>query len=86
MSKRIKKVGITGKYGVRYGSSLRKRAKICMEQKRKKYECRFCDKFNVRWMAIGLWKCKGCQKVMSGGEYVLETPLQKTIKLTLSRS
>ncbi|ELQ75473.1 60S ribosomal protein L37 [Trachipleistophora hominis] len=86
MSKRIKKVGITGKFGVRYGSSLRKRAKICMDQKKKKYECPFCGKSNVRWQAIGLWKCKSCEKVMSGGGYTFETPLHCTIKQTLSRT
>lgn len=86
MSKRIKKVGITGKYGVRYGSSLRKRAKICMEQKKKKYECPSCGKNNVRWQAIGLWKCKSCEKVMSGGGWCFETVLQTSIKQSLTRT
>lgn len=86
MSNRIKKVGITGKFGVRYGSSLRKRAKICMDQKVKKYVCPFCGKTSVKWQAIGLWKCKRCRKVMSGGGYTFETPLQSMIKQSLARN
>lgn len=86
MSKTTKKVGITGKFGVRYGSSLRKRAKICMEQKKKKYECPACGKQNVKWQAIGLWKCKSCNRVMSGGGWTFETVLQGSIKQSLARA
>lgn len=44
MSKRTKKVGITRKYGTRYGASLRKTAKRFEISKRGKYACPFCGK------------------------------------------
>ena len=42
MSKRTKKVGIVGKYGTRYGASLRKQIKKIEVSQHSKYFCNFC--------------------------------------------
>ncbi|KAK6118922.1 hypothetical protein DH2020_047330 [Rehmannia glutinosa] len=42
-AKRTKKVGIVGKYGTRYGASLRKQIKMEVSQ-HSKYFCEFCGK------------------------------------------
>ncbi|KAL2164230.1 hypothetical protein VTH06DRAFT_3446 [Thermothelomyces fergusii] len=44
MSKRTKKVGISGKYGTRYGASLRKLVKKQEVSQHAKYTCTFCGK------------------------------------------
>ena len=44
MSKRTKKVGIVGKYGTRYGASLRKQIKKIEVSQHSKYFCNFCGK------------------------------------------
>ena len=44
MAKRTKKVGICGKYGTRYGASLRKIIKKFETTKRAKYLCPFSGK------------------------------------------
>lgn len=44
MAKRTKKVGVTGKYGTRYGSSIRKIVKKFELQQRAKYVCPACGK------------------------------------------
>ena len=44
MGKRTKKVGITGKYGTRYGASLRKVIKKMEVTQHSKYHCVFCGK------------------------------------------
>lgn len=44
MAKRTKKVGITGKYGTRYGSTIRKIVKKFELQQRAKYICPPCGK------------------------------------------
>ncbi len=44
MAKRTKKVGIVGKYGVRYGASLRKQVKKIEISQHAKYTCMFCGK------------------------------------------
>lgn len=43
-AKRTKKVGVVGKYGTRYGSSLRKMVKKIEITQHKKYVCYFCGK------------------------------------------
>jgi len=43
-AKRTKKVGITGKYGTRYGASLRKMVKKMEITQHSKYTCTFCGK------------------------------------------
>ena len=42
MAKRTKKVGIVGKYGTRYGASLRKIVKKMEVSQHKKYQSPFC--------------------------------------------
>jgi large subunit ribosomal protein L37Ae len=44
MGKRTKKVGITGKYGTRYGASIRKVIKKMEVSQHSKYSCAFCGK------------------------------------------
>jgi hypothetical protein len=44
MAKRTKKVGVTGKYGTRYGSTIRKIVKKFELQQRAKYVCPACGK------------------------------------------
>lgn len=44
MAKRTKKVGVTGKYGTRYGSAIRKIVKKFELQQRAKYLCPPCGK------------------------------------------
>lgn len=43
-AKRTKKVGICGKYGTRYGASLRKTIKRMEVSQHSKYTCQFCGK------------------------------------------
>ena len=71
-SKRTKKVGIVGKYGTRYGASLRKQIKKIEVSQHSKYFCSFCGKFAMRRAVVGIWKCKACNKTQAGGAYVLK--------------
>jgi large subunit ribosomal protein L37Ae len=56
-SKRTKKVGIVGKYGTRYGASLRKQIKKMEVSQHSKYFCNFCGKVGSRRL-LGDVKCK----------------------------
>ena len=69
MSRRTKKQGIVGKYGTRYGGSLRKIAKKYEISQHAKYNCQFCGKDQVKREAIGIWKCKACLRTMCGGAW-----------------
>ena len=47
MTKRTKKVGVTGKYGTRYGAAIRKQIKKIEISQHAKYTCLFCGKARV---------------------------------------
>lgn len=51
-AKRTKKVGITGKYGTRYGASLRKMVKKMEITQHSKYSCSFCGKVNFPFLKL----------------------------------
>ncbi|EJW01602.1 ribosomal protein L37a [Edhazardia aedis USNM 41457] len=85
MSRRTKKVGIVGKYGTRYGSTLRKRIKPYEESQRSKYECNACGKMRVRREVVGIWKCRACSYTFAGGAYVPATIASTHIKSTIKR-
>eukprot|EP00516_Mucochytrium_quahogii_P004202 CAMPEP_0203745166 /NCGR_PEP_ID=MMETSP0098-20131031/995_1 /ASSEMBLY_ACC=CAM_ASM_000208 /TAXON_ID=96639 /ORGANISM=" , Strain NY0313808BC1" /LENGTH=55 /DNA_ID=CAMNT_0050632873 /DNA_START=235 /DNA_END=399 /DNA_ORIENTATION=- len=55
MAKRTKKVGICGKYGTRYGASLRKTIKRMEVSQHSKYTCQFCGKDAMKRTAVGIW-------------------------------
>jgi large subunit ribosomal protein L37Ae len=84
-SKRTKKVGIVGKYGTRYGSSLRKQIKKIEVSQHSKYFCSFCGKYGMKRSAVGIWKCRGCNKTQAGGAYTLNTPSSVTVRSTVRR-
>ncbi|KAK3985939.1 ribosomal protein L37ae [Cladorrhinum sp. PSN332] len=85
MSKRTKKVGISGKYGTRYGASLRKLVKKQEVSQHAKYTCTFCGKDSVRRTSVGIWNCKSCKKVLAGGAYTVATPAAAAMRSTLRR-
>ena len=84
-SKRTKKVGIVGKYGTRYGASLRKQIKKIEVSQHSKYFCSFCGKFGMKRAVVGIWKCKGCNKTQAGGAYTLNTAASVTVRSTIRR-
>lgn len=36
-----------------------------------RYVCTFCGKNTVKRKAVGIWECKGCNKVVAGGAYTV---------------
>ena len=85
MSKRTSKIGITGKYGVRYGSSIRKQLKKIEISQRKKYNCLLCGSISIKRQATGIWYCKKCKVTFAGGAWSLITESGLTAKATLKR-
>eukprot|EP00540_Astrosyne_radiata_P005718 CAMPEP_0116842924 /NCGR_PEP_ID=MMETSP0418-20121206/11794_1 /TAXON_ID=1158023 /ORGANISM="Astrosyne radiata, Strain 13vi08-1A" /LENGTH=94 /DNA_ID=CAMNT_0004473603 /DNA_START=346 /DNA_END=630 /DNA_ORIENTATION=- len=85
MGKRTKKVGITGKYGTRYGSTLRKNLRKIEISQHSTYRCAFCGKDSVRRTCAGIWECRACRKVVAGGAYTLSTAAAVTVRSTIGR-
>jgi large subunit ribosomal protein L37Ae len=78
-------VGICGKYGTRYGSSLRKLVKKIEISQHAKYYCVFCGKDSVKRQVVGIWKCGGCNKVSAGAAYMLTSPAAATVRSAIAR-
>jgi len=85
LPQRTKKAGITGKYGVRYGSSLRKVVKKMEISQHSKYTCVFCGKDTVKRKSVGIWNCGACGKTMAGGAYTLGTAQAAQVRSTIRR-
>ena len=87
MPKHTRKAGIVGKYGTRYGGTLRKVIKKMEVTQHSKYQCSFCGRNSVKRQATGIWKCSGksCGKTMAGGSYVLSTAAAITVRTAISR-
>uniref|UniRef100_A0A3Q3EEH1 Zgc:171772 n=2 Tax=Eupercaria TaxID=1489922 RepID=A0A3Q3EEH1_9LABR len=73
MAKRTKKVGIVGKYGTRYGASLRKMVKKIEISQHAKYTCSFCGKTKMKRRAVGIWHCGSCRKTVAGGAWTYKS-------------
>lgn len=84
-SKRTTKVGITGKYGTRYGSTLRRQVKKIEISQHARYTCAFCGKDSVKRRAVGIWDCRACKKQVAGGAWALSTTAATTVRSTIRR-
>jgi len=85
MERRTAKVGITGKYGTRYGAKLRKQVKAFEILQRTKYVCPFCGKTSVRRHSVGIWNCSACRRSVAGGAWEFSTSAAQTAKSTINR-
>ncbi|KAL0212108.1 hypothetical protein RCL1_005734 [Eukaryota sp. TZLM3-RCL] len=85
MAKHTKKVGIVGKYGTRYGASIRKQIKKAEVSQHAKYSCAFCGKVAVKRSCVGIWECRGCKKVIAGGAYTPSTTAATVARSTIRR-
>ena len=85
MGKRTAKVGITGKYSVRYGANLRKRVKKLDISSHSKHFSPWSGQFSFRRKAVGIWFCKKSNITMAGGAWTLTTPNSTTVRATIRR-
>jgi len=69
MSQGTKKVGSTGRFGPRYGVSVRRRVGSVEKKQRQKHECPSCSKINVKRISTGIFKCSSCEYKYASGAY-----------------
>ena len=67
---KTKKVGIVGRYGTRYGVSVRRRIKEVEDSLHKAHTCPACNAARIRRQSKGVWTCGKCGLKFSGGAYV----------------
>merc|ERR1711944_122393 len=85
MAKRTKKVGIVGKYGTRYGASLRKLIKRMEVSQHKRYTNPLTGGRTLKRHSVGIWECKKTGVKLTGGAYEPETTTAKTVKYGIAR-
>ncbi len=75
MAKKKAKSGISGKFGARYGSTVRKRYRSIMEKMKGKLKCPRCEtQGSIRRISVGIWHCRKCDATFTGGAYDTRTP------------
>lgn len=69
MSQGTKKVGSTGRFGPRYGVSVRRRLGTVEKKQKQKHECPSCSKIKVKRISTGIFQCGGCDYQFASGAY-----------------
>merc|ERR1712055_575170 len=85
MAKRTRKVGIVGKYGTRYGASLRKIVKKMEVSQRKRYQSPFCGANSLKRTAVGIWQCSRTGKKVAGGAWEPHTQNYAVVAMGIRR-
>ena len=81
---RTKILKSAGRFGVRYGQSVKRRITAIESIQRKKQACPLCAGRAVR-ISKGIWSCKKCGKKFAGHAYYLE-PFIKPLRSWISDS
>ncbi len=76
---RTKIVGPAGRFGARYGSTLRKKVALIERRMRGPHRCPRCRTLGtLRRISIGVWHCRKCGYTFAGGAWVPRTVMGKT--------
>ncbi len=72
MATKSKKSKSAGRFGERYGKSVRaKLVKVETKQKNKQ-KCPLCERLGVKRLSKGIWKCSKCDKKFASNTYHLD--------------
>jgi len=71
MATKLKKAKSAGRFGARYGKTVRTKLVKIEEKQRVKQKCPFCDKLGVKRLSSGIWKCPKCKKKFASNAYYL---------------
>ena len=69
MSQGTKKVGSTGRFGPRYGVSVRRKLGAVEKKQKQKHECPSCSKIKVKRISTGIFQCGSCDYQFASGAY-----------------
>ena len=62
MPTKSKKSKSSGRFGARYGRSVRAKLVNVEEKQRKKQKCPYCKKLGAKRVSSGIWQCSKCNK------------------------
>ena len=64
-----KTVKSTGRFGVRYGLTLRHRVLEIEKTQKKKQKCPYCGRLKAKRISFGIFKCGKCDAKFTGKAY-----------------
>ena len=68
---KTKKVGSTGRFGARYGLTIKQKVLAIEKRQKMKYECPACSKTAVKRVSKGVWSCSKCNHKFTGKTFYL---------------
>ena len=71
MTNKLKKVKSAGRFGARYGRSVRANVVKVESKQRVKQKCPYCEKLGVKRLSKGIWKCNKCDKKFASDTYYI---------------
>jgi large subunit ribosomal protein L37Ae len=74
MSKRTHKVKSVGRFGPRYGVSVRRRIREVESRQKAWHVCPSCAAPRVKRVSTAVWECRKCGHKFAGGSYMPRTP------------
>jgi large subunit ribosomal protein L37Ae len=72
MATKLKKTKSAGRFGARYGRSIKSKLVKVEVKQRKKQKCPYCKKLGVKRLSSGIWKCPKCDKKFASDTYYLD--------------
>ncbi len=74
MPSKSKKTKSTGRFGARYGKTVRVNVVSVEQKQKKKQKCPYCGKEGITRVSKGIWQCtrKKCSKKFASKTYYLE--------------
>lgn len=66
-----KKVKSAGRFGPRYGKSVRTKITEIESKQHKKQICPFCKKPKLKRLSKGIWQCRKCFKKFASDTYYI---------------
>lgn len=64
-----KKVGSAGRFGARYGRKIKRIIAGIEKKQRVKQKCPYCNKFAVKRLSFGIFRCNNCESKFAGKAY-----------------
>ena len=72
MPSKSKKSKSAGRFGARYGKTVKVKLVKVETKQRVKQKCPFCKKLGVKRLSKGIWYCKKCDKKFAHNTYYLD--------------
>ncbi|MCK5043504.1 50S ribosomal protein L37ae [Candidatus Pacearchaeota archaeon] len=72
MPTKLKKSKSAGRFGSKYGKSVRAKLVKVETKQRIKQKCPFCNKLGVKRLSKGIWQCSKCNKKFASNTYYLD--------------